>query len=422
MAKKAALLLVIFIFACFAAFASDGENLNVKVAVMGPGDMLYFWWGHVALIVENTDTEESYFFDYGIFDFDQDNFFYNFAFGRLLYSCGISYTYRSLDVYYRTNRDVIIYNLDLPPETKAKIFEFAAVNVLPENKDYYYHHFKDNCSTRIRDIIDLATEGQFKEQFGNEKSRFTFRQHVRRHTYFSPTVDWFLNFLMGQVIDTPITVWEDMFLPSEVGKRIGDFWYTDTNGELRKLVSSVDNYYISHNRPPVLDKPHIQWIRQLVFSIVLCFIFGFFFFLYSKNIKAGRILAGISMSLCALFFGSVSLLLYFMNLFTNHDYTFQNYNMIFSTPLLLAAVPASLIYAFTKNEKRLLKCDHLIRIIWILCALGIFISMIIKILPPFYQDNLTDQMLMLPLALLFALQPVGFKEFIQKYGKKHGAK
>jgi len=422
MIKKVVFLFILIFALGFAAFAADGENLNVKVAVMGPGDELYFWWGHVALIVENTDTEESYFFDYGIFDFSQDNFFYNFAFGRLLYCCGVSKTQRNLKFYKDTNRDVIIYTLDLPPETKEKVYEFAAVNVLPENKDYYYHHFKDNCSTRIRDIIDLATEGQFKEQFGNEKSRFTLRQHVRRHTYFSPAADWFLSFLMGQVIDTPITVWEDMFLPSEVGKRIEDFWYTDTNGELRKLVSSVDNYYISQGRPPVLDKPHIQWIWQLFFSLALTIFIGFFFFLYSKNIKAGRVLAGISMSLCALFFGSFSLLLYFMNLFTNHDYTFENFNMIFSTPFLLVAVPVSLIFAFTKNEKRLLKCDQLIRIIWILCALGIFISMIIKILPQVFHDNLAEQMLMLPLALLFAFQPVGLKEFLQKYGKKNGSK
>jgi len=416
------LLLIVFIFACFAAFAADGENLTLKVAVMGPGDELYFWWGHVALIIEDNDIDHSYFFDYGIFDFAQDNFFYNFAFGRLLYSCGISSTNRSLNVYYKTNRDVIIYTLNLPPETKEKIFDFAKTNIQPENKDYYYHHFKDNCSTRIRDIIDLATEGQFKKQFGNEKSRFTLRQHVRRHTYFSPAGDWFLNFLMGQVIDTPITVWEDMFLPSEVGKYIEDFWYTDTNGQMQKLVSSVDVLNKAQNRPVVLEKPQKQWIRQLFFSLALTILIGFFFFLYSKNIKAGRVLAGISMSLCALFFGSFSLLLYFMNLFTNHDYTFENFNMIFSTPLLLVAFPVSLIFAFTKNEKRLLKCDQLIRIIWILCVLGIFISMIIKILPQVFHDNLADQMLMLPLALLFAFQPVGFKEFIQKYGRKHGAK
>jgi len=415
MIKKVAFLLILIFALAFTAFAANGEDLTLKVAVMGPGDELYFWWGHLALIIEDNKTNNSYFFDYGIFDFDQDNFFYNFAFGRLLYCCGISYTDRSLNAYYKTNRDIIIYTLDVPPEKKEEIYNFAMTNILPENKDYYYHHFRDNCSTRIRDIMDTVTEGQFKKQFENKKSEFTLRQHVRRHTYFSPVGDWFLNFLMGQVIDTPITVWDDMFLPSEVGKYIGNFWYTDGSGKLRRLVSSIETLNIARDRPPVLDKPLKQWVRQLCFSLALTVFIGFFFFLYSKNIKAGRVLAGISMSLCAFFFGVFGLLLYFMNLFTNHDYTFQNANMIFCTPLLLVLFPTSIIFAFTRKEKRLLKCDHLIRIIWLLTVLGVFISMIIKIFPKFYQDNLTDQMLMLPLALLFTFQPVGLKEFLYKY-------
>ena len=414
MIKKAAFLLIL-IFALNAAVFADGDNLTLKVAVIGPGDELYFWWGHIALIVEAAGIYDSYFFDYGIFDFSQENFFFNFAFGRLLYCCGVSPARNNFDFYKVKNRDIYIYTLDLPPGTAEEIFAFAAINILPENKDYYYHHFRDNCSTRIRDIIDIATGGQFKKSFGNETGRFTLRQHVRRHTYFSPVADWFLSFLMGQGIDSPITVWEEMFLPSEVGNRIEDFYYTDKNGQTRKLVSSVEILNKAKNRPPVLEHPRIQWIRELLFSLVLSVVIGFFFFLHGKNIRAGRVLAGISVSLCSLFFGVFALLLYFMSLFTNHDYTFQNYNMIFCTPLLLAAVPAGFIYAFTKNEKKRSICDQLTRIIWLLVVLGVFISMLIRLFPRIYHDNLTEQMLMLPLALLFAFQPVGLSEFLGRY-------
>jgi hypothetical protein len=41
--------------------------------------------------------------------------------------------------------------------------------------------------------------------------------------------------------------------------------------------------------------------------------------------------------------------------------------------------------------------------------------MAIKLLPWFWQDNLVDQVLMLPIALTFSLQPVGLKETIYKY-------
>ncbi len=168
-------------------------------------------------------------------------------------------------------------------------------------------------------------------------------------------------------------------------------------------------------RPIVLDVPRKQWPRELFFSLGISVIFGFFFFLKKKNYRAGIILAGISMSLAGLVFGVAGLLLYFLNFFTNHDYTFQNYNMLFGTPLLLAAVPLGICYAFTKRPEKQIFYDALLRLIWFLTVLGIFVSMAIKLLPAFYQQNLTDQMLMLPLALLFAFQPAGLREVWEKY-------
>jgi hypothetical protein len=409
--------LVLFLIFSSVLFA-QGENLTLKIAVLGPGDELYFWWGHIALMIDDAAADRSRFYDYGLFSFDNENFFYNFAIGRLIYSCGVSSSEANLAGYVKTNRDITIYTLDIPPEKRVEVRNFAQRNILPENRDYHYHHFKDNCSTRIRDIIDLATYGQFFEQYGQKEGRYTLRQHVRRHTWFSPPVDWILNFWMGQVIDTPTTVWEEMFLPSEVAKCMEDFMFTDSNGERRKLVTSVETVYKSHDRPIVLDVPRKQWPRELFLSIVLSVIFCFFIFLQVKNHNIGRILAGSSMSFAGFVFGFASLLLYFLNIFTNHDYTYQNYNMIFATPLLLAAVPFGICYATTKNADKLTFYNLALRIIWLLVVLGILISMAIKLFPPFYQKNLTDQMLFLPIALVFTFHPAGLKEIKQKYLSK----
>jgi len=411
------LFFLIFLFLSESLFA-DGENLTVRIAVLGPGDELYLWWGHIALVIDDSDNDRSRFYDYGLFSFENDNFFVNFAFGRLLYSCGASSTYSNLASYVYTNRDITIYTLDLPPEKRVEIMNFAETNVLPENRDYYYHHFRDNCSTRIRDIVDLMTDGQFFEQYGSTKGRYTLRQHVRRHTWFSPAIDWILNFWMGQVIDTDITVWDEMFLPSEVGRCLENFTYADSNGVRRKLVTSVDEVYKSQGRPAVLDVPRRQWPRELVFSCALSAIFCFFFILQKKNHRIGKILAGVSMSLAGFIFGFAGLLLYFFNIFTNHDYTYQNYNMLFATPLLLAAVPFGICYAKTKSEDKLVFYSAFLRLIWLVTALGIFVSMLIKLFPPFFQQNLTDQMLFLPIALVFTFHPAGLKDVLRKYYAK----
>jgi cytochrome c biogenesis protein CcdA len=92
--------------------------------------------------------------------------------------------------------------------------------------------------------------------------------------------------------------------------------------------------------------------------------------------------------------------------------------MIFATPLLLAAIPYGICYAITKNADKLTFYNLVLRLIWLLVVLGILISMAIKLFPYFYQGNLTDQMLFLPIALVFTFHPAGIKEIKQKYLSK----
>ena len=414
--NKKALFLVLPLLLSFAAFSplqaqSAGDDLTIRIAVMGAGDELYFWFGHIALVIDNSRTGQSRFYDYGLFSFMNERFFYNFAFGRLLYSCGSSNANSNIANYISNNRDVTLYTLDILPENRLKTEEFAENNILPENCDYYYHHFRDNCSTRIRDIIDIATDGQFSEKYGGEPGRFTFRQHVRRHTWFSPFLDWILNCWMGQDIDTPITVWQEMFLPSEVGMRINEFSWTDSNGVTRQLVSDTEVVNRSVGRPRVLEHPRLQWPRELGLGIAVMLVLAVFFLLQKKH-RAGYILFGLSQSLIGLFFGIAALLLYFMCLFTNHDYTYHNMNMIFMSPLMLAAVPLGFRYAFAHNFLARERAEIKLRILWLLVLLGIVVSMLLKLLPWFWQANLVDEMLLLPIVLILALEPVGLKELL----------
>jgi hypothetical protein len=391
----------------------DSDNLTIRVSVMGPGDELYFWWGHIALIIEDRAADERRLYDYGLFSFDNDKFFVNFAFGRLLYSCGVSRAESNIAEYVLTNRDVTFYTLDLPPETKERVREFAEVNVRPENRNYWYHHFKDNCATRIRDIIDLATGGQFSEAFLNAPGRFTLRQHVRRHTWFNPLMDWFLNFAMGQDIDVPITVWQEMFLPSEIGSRIADFRYRDIHGRERSLVKSVDVIHRSENRPLPLDAPRRQWPGELLLGLcvaaLLCLL------LAMRERRGARVLLGLSQSRLGLFFGVAGLLTFFMSFFTNHDYTYHNMNLFFVNPLLLAAVPLGLLYAFPSDPFRGNFRGFLLKALWSYVAAGAVFSMILWIIPRFWQRNGPTLALVLPFAAALSFAPDLIRRFREQY-------
>jgi len=391
-----------------------GDNLTIKIAVMGPGDELYFWWGHIALVIDDSVTGQSRFYDYGVFTFDREDFFKNFAFGRLWYSSAASSAVNNYALYQHSNRDITLYTLDIPPYKKEQIRDFAENSVLPENRLYRYHHFKKNCTGPILEVLNMATDGQFKEYFDNEPGRFTLRQHVRRHTWFSPVMDWILNFWMGQDIDTPITVWQEMFIPSEIAVRICEFEYTDSHGVSRPLVSKVEELWRSEGRPPVLDVPRRQWPRTLAFSLFLAAVLGLVFFIQRSRPALGQVALGIFHSLLGAVFGGAGLVLFFLSLFTDHDYTYHNANLLFCNPLLLAAIPLGIMYAKSVNYYRRLPAEFLLRLLWLLVALGIFASMLIKLLPQFWQQNLVDQMLMLPVALVLSLEPVGLKRLLQR--------
>jgi hypothetical protein len=378
--------------------AGRGDYLTLKVAVMGPGDELYFWWGHIALVVDDAFTGESWFYDYGVFSFENENFFSNFALGRLRYFCGVSLAERNYRAYRRANRDITLYTLDLPPQVRDEVRRFAENNVLPENKYYWYHHFKDNCSTRIRDIINLATGGQFKAAFVNAPGNFTLRQEVRRHTWFNPFFDWLLNFLMGQDIDVPLTVWQEMFLPQEVGNRILDFVYTDTAGNERKLVTKVEVLNRAVGRPAVLDVPRRQWPGELALGLAVSVLITALFLLHRRNPVASRISLGIVQSLLGLFFGIAGSVLFFMTFFTNHDYTYHNINIVFVNPLLLAAVPLGILCARGKGGAGRFSPSWFLCALWTYVFLGGAFTLLIRLLPNFYQQNQVTLALLLPIA------------------------
>ena len=391
-----------------------GEDLVVKVALFGPGTELYFWWGHIALIIENTRTRQARSFDFGLFSLENAEFFVNFAFGRLWYSSGMIPAAISIGGYVNNNRSVTLFTLDLPPERREAVLAFAEYSVRPENRYYLYHHFDDNCSTRIRDILDIATYGQFSEAFLYKPGRFTFRQHIRRHTWHSPFFDWILNFWMGQGIDAPITVWQEMFLPSEVAKRITEFTFTDSYGNIRQLVSDIEYYFEAEGRPPVLDIPRQRWPHALALSLAVALFLGFLFFVQSKSPAAGQVALGICHSLFGLVFGITGLMLFFMSTFTAHDYTFNNINLFFCNPLLLAAIPLGIKYASASCYNKRLFIELSLRLLWLLTFLGIIVSMLVKLSPHFWQQNLTDQLLLLPIALILAFEPKGLRRLIER--------
>jgi hypothetical protein len=370
-----------------------------KIAVFGPSDEIFIWWGHAALIVENTKWNISQVFDWGIFSYPSDSFLKDFIHEQVRYKCTVGYLY--MDDYIEEDRDVTIYTLNLDRKAKEIILSYAEENIIPENCYYDYHEFRDNCATRIRDIVDMGTGGRLKTFFSGVPSRYTTRQHIRRYIWFRPFSDWFLNFLMGQNLDEKITSWDEMFLPVEIARNIVDFTYTDDSGVERKLVESVQVFYTSKERPPILNKPLVIWPFALTFGLIAAALLFSIKVLCKRYSVCGRILLGVIQSFLGLFFGGSGCVLVFGFLMKN-DYFQQNMNILFVNPLLLFNVPLGILYA--ANKHFLINPEKLLRIIWSCVFITGSITVILQILPFFYQQNQSVLGVFLPVS--FALSHI----------------
>jgi len=220
--------------------------------------------------------------------------------------------------------------LPLTAEQKKAVISFLDINVQKENRTYLYHHYNDNCATRLRDIIDFTTGGDFK-RWAESRSGLSFRKQASRALSRNPVVQWLLEFLQSGRIDAEATLWDEMFLPVNLEKAVMEYYGLD-----RVPVAGEGGEDIP-------DEPNGNILFSLAAGLVLGGIPALLLFLGKGRKTAWYITSGLIHVLFALM-GS---LLFFMMVFTNHDVTWMNENIIFVNPLLLVLA----ILAFRRSPK-----------------------------------------------------------------------
>jgi len=383
--------------------ASRAEDLVVRLVTIAPSDPIYTWWGHSALIVEDGRLGISRFYNYGLFSFQQERFVLNFAMGRLWFQVGASDTERELAYYRYLGRTIRIQTLDLLPNKRLEMARFLENNILPRNRTYLYDHYYDNCATRVRDLIDATVDGQLAEATA-VPGRMTLREHTRRFTGRNFFMDWLLMFLMSDVIDHPITRWEEMFLPSEVERNVAVLRYTDETGEERPLVSESVLYFDAPRQRPVPDRASALWFRALIPGLILALPALLLGILIrrgnrSRGSKTGWTFFGIYSAAVGLILGLPASALFFMSAFTDHRVTYGNENLFLTNPLALAAIPLGLVAAFGRGKTG----RRLLQLFWFLLAGLSCVYLLLKIFPFFDQQNGAAMATILPVLFVFAV-------------------
>jgi Domain of unknown function (DUF4105) len=208
---------------------------TISLLTFGPGqDAIFNAFGHSAIRVNDPGLRIDYFYNYGVFTFD-NNFYVNFAKGHNRYQLGVYWYPENRDHYISENRSIHEQVINLTQDQKQKIFNYLQENARPENKYYNYDYFYDNCSTRIRDVFAEALKGEitFVESF--IRSHYSIRQLESLYINNQPWGGLGINIGLGSPIDEEATPAQYMFLPDYL-ESFFDHATITTNGTNLPLV------------------------------------------------------------------------------------------------------------------------------------------------------------------------------------------
>ena len=330
-----------FSFLCCFIINSTAQNklsdkATVSVVTCGPGSELFTAFGHSAFRVYDPLTGFDKIYNYGTFDFNAPNFYLNFAKGKLTYFLSTTRFNYFLQVYRYENRWVKTQELNLTPNEVQAIFNFLEQNAKPENRDYQYDFFYDNCSTKIEEVLTAVLKDKITFSNQHITTQKSHRDLIADYTKANYKWGKFgIDLALGSVIDDKATKDDYKFLPDYIFQAFNNasIQKNDHQEPLVKKTTTILNENTSKKTTPFFQ----PLIVFLLLSIGILFI-------TIKNYKNQSRTKYLDF---LLFFstgiiGIVVLLLWFA---TSHTATYKNLNFLW------AFAPNSIIaFYFLKSK------------------------------------------------------------------------
>jgi hypothetical protein len=215
--KKLNILFAIGLVAFNLSAQKLSPEAHISLITLGPTQKeLYSAFGHSAIRVYDPVSGMDYFFNYGVFSFNQPNFYLNFARGRNMYQLGVYNYADARDYYISENRFIHEQILNLSRSQKQRVFDFLTNNALPENKLYLYDYFYDNCATRPRDVLKSVFGDSIQFDNTPEKKPITIRGLTDIYLGQQPWGDLGIDICLGMPMDKVASRSEYMFLPDSL--------------------------------------------------------------------------------------------------------------------------------------------------------------------------------------------------------------
>ncbi len=338
-------LLLLFCLGGIVAEAQEiklSPNTRVSVITCGPTQLeLYSAFGHSAIRVQDPANGIDYAYNYGVFDFDQPNFYLNYTKGLLLFKLGV-YPYSDFrDYYIYFNRSVTEQYVDITQSQKQKLFDFLEWNAKPENQTYRYDYFYNNCASKVRDVFRhvLRDSIQFDSTF--IQTKYTIRQLTDLYLTEQPWGDLGIDICLGLPIDKQAKPYEYMFLPDYIESSFDHATVLGKSGWKPAVIAKVPVY---HHRP---EPQAFNWFHPW---IVLGFLFAIAAVISFIDWKRKKLSKWFDL----IFFfvlGAVGVLLLLLWTMTDHRAAANNMNLLWALPshLIVLAIYSSKATAFIRK-------------------------------------------------------------------------
>jgi hypothetical protein len=319
---------LLFLISVQAFSQTLSPDAQISLLTISPGEELYSTFGHSAIRISDPSQRIDVNFNYGTFNFEAPGFYMKFLRGYLNYQISSYNSYVEMEYWNRSNRLITEQVLNLSQNQKQKLFDFLQNNMKPENREYRYKFFTDNCSTRLRDVLQEAC-GDSLVFNKNLNPDSTYRQWIDKyaHNNNQEWADFGMDLAIGLGSDKK-TGWSDaMFIPDNLMAALDEAYLISSEGK-QKLV--IQKHNLNQIQPTQKKTGITPSLFFMVVMLLVSVFTGYQYFKKSKSILFDKVLfsiLGIS--------GWILLMLWFG---TDHGVTRYNQNILWASPLVFPAV------------------------------------------------------------------------------------
>jgi len=368
--------------------ANSFASLQFELLTCSPGPEVYSLYGHTGLRVTD-DHGMDIVFNYGVFDFRKPHFVWNFLLGKTDYMvAAIPYEYFVVE-YRERGSSIISQRLNLTQEEANRLMSRLIENVKPGNCEYRYNFLTNNCTSRVRDMIEEAIDGKVKYE---EAAKTTYRDCLHPYTENHPWAEVGDDMLLGAAVDTILTDRASTFLPERLMAFYDKARIYDDQNNSRPLLLGEPVVLLAKRDVPVEPEFPLSPLQVLFCIAGISLLVFICEIIFKRMIWAYDVLVMLSQGLCGT-------LMCFMLFFSEHPSVDSNWQALLFNPLPLFCMPWVVWCAI----KRKFCIYHLVNMAWLVLFLAF---------TPWIPQHFA--VMTVPLACILLLRPVSYQLYYRR--------